>query len=134
EQTLKRPDGKEVWKWVHGKTLDGKAQSIKVPVKLIVCTHLPRGKKYPHCSKRQSRRYAMQEGRRLLKEYKAGKLTINEVRDGVGLPPWHTILAGSVVTDGPEKVEVKTARRVKVPVNHVICTHLNHGKKYRFAR
>ena len=42
--------------------------------------------KYPHCSKRQQRRYAMQEGRRLLKLYKAGKLSINEVRDGVGLP------------------------------------------------
>src|SRR5215831_2821898 len=50
EKPLTRPDGKAVWKWVHGKTLDGKAESIKVPVKLIVCTHLPRGKKYPHCS------------------------------------------------------------------------------------
>jgi hypothetical protein len=30
--------------------------------------------------------------------------------------------------DGPEKVE--TARRVKVPVKHVICTTLNHSRKY----
>ena len=47
---------------------------------------------------------------------------------------WHTIPAGSVVTgpDGPEKVEKD--RRVKVPVKLVICTHLNHGKKYPIAR
>src|SRR5262249_23323942 len=37
--------------------------------------------------------------------------------------------SGGTRSHGPEKVEVKTARRVKVPVNHVICTHLNHGKK-----
>ena len=36
--------------WVEGKTLDGKPESIKVSVKLVICTHLNHGKKYPHCS------------------------------------------------------------------------------------
>src|SRR5262249_55980285 len=50
ERPLTRPDGKPVWKWVRGKTLDGKPKSIKVPVKLVICTTLKHGKKYPHCS------------------------------------------------------------------------------------
>jgi hypothetical protein len=58
------------------------------------------------------------------------RLVVMETKPIPGKFRWHTVPAGAIVTDGPEKVEVKTARRVKVPVHHVICTHLNHGKKY----
>src|SRR5262249_18896988 len=57
-------------------------RGVKVPVNHITLTAINHGKKYPHCSKRQQSRYAEQEGKRVLKLYKAG---VNEVSQAGGL-------------------------------------------------
>lgn len=80
---LNRPNGQPVWAWV--KNASGGRE--KVQLHELICTHVNHGKVYPRSSKRQQRRYAMQEGKRLLKLWHAGAITIDQVRDGVGLPP-----------------------------------------------
>lgn len=79
---LFRPNGEQVWRWERDK--DGNL--VKVPVPHVILTTLNHGKQYPYSSKRQNARYARQRGRELLKQYKAGHLTINELREAVGLP------------------------------------------------
>jgi hypothetical protein len=55
------------FRWIVGRDLEGNVKRIKAPVLAITLTKVSRGKQYPHSSKRQQRRYAEQEGRRLLK-------------------------------------------------------------------
>ena len=74
------------FRWIEGKDIEGNFKRIKAPVHAITVTRVNLTKKYPHCSKRQQRRYAMQEGNRLRKLFLAGKITVDDVRDGVGLP------------------------------------------------
>ena len=55
-QVSRKPiEGK--FRWIENK----EGERTKFPVYAITLTKIPRGKKYPYSSKRQQRRYAMQE-------------------------------------------------------------------------